>query len=395
MDEWAGRLAQAYAACRGTHPEDTALVVVGGGALVDGGGRPRAGVVDMVRVFGIQPLTGVAVVWDRAGEADLGFEPEVVRRRDGDRDLVGFWRATLRDLRRDGHRIAAIVHQEVELVDALNGDGHGDSGDDDGTVAVCLPAGTRGADEPHEPHEPVELVWHRVNAPMVLRQFLVSPIRWAEVDLRFDERDRLVVHHGDIGAADGSGAGMTTADEVFDRFRAAGKGINLDVKDPNALGATLDAVADHGFPDEDVWGNGRIDQLGEDGLRSVKTRFPGSRLQVPLEFLGQVAATMPDEARRIVDRIRSWGVDRFSLAWTHPDTPMLRDRLDEWGAETNLYAITDLEQFLAAVLTVPRSLTADFTLPEWHYFGRGAGNDGRFHRDPHEAAKDPPGIDIA
>jgi hypothetical protein len=50
---------------------------------------------------------------------------------------------------------------------------------------------------------------------------------------------------------------------------------------------------------------------------------------------------------------------------------------------------------LAAVVTVPRSLTADFTLPEWHYFGRGAGNDGELHRDGHEAAKDPPGIDVA
>jgi hypothetical protein len=93
--------------------------------------------------------------------------------------------------------------------------------------------------------------------------------------------------------------------------------------------------------------------------------------------------------------VRSWGVDCFSLAWTHPDTPMLRDRLDDWGVETNLYAITDLEQFLAAVVTVPRSLTADFTLPEWHYFGRGAGNDGTFHRDPDKAAADPPGIDVA
>jgi hypothetical protein len=74
---------------------------------------------------------------------------------------------------------------------------------------------------------------------------------------------------------------------------------------------------------------------------------------------------------------------------------MLRDRLDGWGLDTNLYAITDLEQVLAAVVTVPRSLTADFTLPEWHYFGRGAGNDGEFHRDGHEAAEDPPGIDVA
>jgi hypothetical protein len=238
----------------------------------------------------------------------------------------------------------------------------------------------------------VELIWHRVNDPLVRRQFLASSIRWAEIDIRCDDQGRLVVHHGDLESA---GRDVTPADEVFTEFRDAGKGLNLDVKDPRALDGTLDAVADHGFPDEDVWMNGRIDQLGEDGLRTVKKRFPGCRLQCPLEFLGQVVATMPDQAREIVARIQSWGVDRFSLAWTHPDSPRIRDRLDEWGLETNLYAITDLEQFLAAILTVPRSLTADFTIPEWHYFGRGAGNDGTLHRDPQEASADPPGIDIA
>jgi hypothetical protein len=354
MDEWAGRLARAYAACRGTHPEDTALVVVEDGALLDERGRPRPGVAGVVRLFAMQPLTRVALVSDRPPEDvnralrsyDVTFDPALVRPR-------------LDDLRRAGQPVAAVIKTGAPAAPRVTG-------------------------------EPVELVWHRVNQPIVLRQFLASPIRWAEIDVRYDDRGRLVVHHEDI--APGDGGDQTTADEILDKFREAGKGVNLDVKDPSALGATLDAVADHGFPDEDVWANGRIDQLGEDGLRSVKERFPGSRLQCPLEFLGQVAAAMPGEAHRIVDRMRSWGVDRFSLAWTYPDTPMLRDRLDGWGLDTNLYAITDLEQVLAAVVTVPRSLTADFTLPEWHYFGRGAGNDGEFHRD-RAAAAVPPGVD--
>ena len=357
MDEWAGEVARAYAACRGTHPEDTSLVVVDEKALLDERGRARPGVADLVRLFQMQPLTRVAVLSDDRAEDldaalrdyDVSFDPAFVRPHE-------------QDLRRDGHQVAVRIDRPPEHR-------------------------TDGA--------PVELVWHRVNHPIVLRQFLASPIRWAEIDVRLDDRGTLIVHHGDLDAGADDEKDHSTADEIFDRFREAGKGLNLDIKDPDALGATLDGVADHGFRDEDVWANGRIDQLGEDGMRSVKKRFPGSRLQCPLEFLGQVAAAMPDEARRIVDRVRSWGVDRFSLAWTHPDTPMLRDRLDDWGLDVNLYAITDLEQVLAALLTVPRSLTADFTLPEWHYFGRSAANDGEFHRDPHEAAEDPPGIDVA
>lgn len=34
---------------------------------------------------------------------------------------------------------------------------------------------------------------------------------------------------------------------------------------------------------------------------------------------------------------------------------------------------THLEAFLKAVLLLPRSVTADFNFPKWHYFGRGPG----------------------
>jgi hypothetical protein len=59
---------------------------------------------------------------------------------------------------------------------------------------------------------------------------------------------------------------------------------------------------------------------------------------------------------------------------------VLLDRLDEWGHATNIYAVPDLEQFLRAALLLPRSLTADFNFPEWHYFGRGSGQYGVYHR---------------
>jgi hypothetical protein len=389
MDEWAGRLARGYAACRGTYPEDTALIVLDDRALLDERDRPRPGVTDVVRLFEMQPLTRVALMSDRPADAvqaalheyDLAFDADLVRVRPPDGSPADHLRATLRDLGpgRAGYRVAAVIHSNTAVVKAL-----------DGSQVLALPTPA------HAEHGgPVELVWHRVNQQMARRQFLASPIRWAEVDLRCDDDGRLVVHHGDLDPATSAGREITEAGDILRAFREAGKGLNLDVKDPSALGATLDAVADHGFPDEDVWVNGRVDHFGEDRLRSVKKRFPGSRLQCPLEFIGPVAATMPDVARQVVERMGDWGVDRFSLAWTHPDTPLIRDRLDEWGLELNLYAITDLEQVVAAMLTVPRSLTADFALPEWHYFGRGQGNDGEFHRDPGKAAADPPGIDVA
>ncbi|HEX6424001.1 MAG TPA: hypothetical protein VFZ79_11015 [Acidimicrobiales bacterium] len=226
---------------------------------------------------------------------------------------------------------------------------------------------------------------------MRVRQFLASPMRWAEVDMRLGPRRELVLRHDDFAPGDG-GDGAPDPHSVLVRMRAAGKGVNLDVKDPGALAPALDAARLAGIGDVDLWLNGRIDTLGERALRDVARAHPGARMQSPVEFLGPLVATMPRQAHAVVDQLVDWGIGRFSVAWTNPHRDVLLDRLDGWGVEVNLYAVTDLQQFLAAVMRLPHSLTADLTIPEWHYFGRGSGNDGDLHRDPRAAATSP-GVD--
>jgi len=52
----------------------------------------------------------------------------------------------------------------------------------------------------------------------------------------------------------------------------------------------------------------------------------------------------------------------------------------------NIYAVPNLAAFLQAALLLPRSLTADFNFPQWHYFGRGSGE----HLDHHTYRLDRP-----
>jgi len=81
-----------------------------------------------------------------------------------------------------------------------------------------------------------------------------------------------------------------------------------------------------------------------------------------------------------------WGVNRFSIAWATPHTRRLFDQLQRWGHDVNIYAVPDLAAFLQAALLLPRSLTADFNFPQWHYFGRGSGA----HLDHHTYRLDRP-----
>jgi hypothetical protein len=110
-------------------------------------------------------------------------------------------------------------------------------------------------------------------------------------------------------------------------------------------------------------------------------------LQCPIDALAPAIVANPRRARAALDELADWGIDRFSLAWGTGPTALLLDQLDRWGHEVNLYAVDDLDEFLQAVMLLPRSVTSDFNFPEWHYFGRGAGRGGRYHQYHLEAAR--------
>ncbi|HEX8802940.1 MAG TPA: hypothetical protein VF743_02065 [Acidimicrobiales bacterium] len=373
--------------------------------------RPYRGVMEVIRWFQIQPATSVALNTGRPERLradtlrslnELGREYRVrfddrllhMNAADWEVDVAAHKVDGIRRFRKDGFRVVAVVDNEPANIAAL-------AAAEDTEEVLFLHADTvylsRRAPLPRtvggssyeltslvgEGDLPrhVQLVWHGVNDDVNLRQFLASAVRWGEVDVRRNRRGDLVLRHDDFASSpEEPGELLLTPAQVVPRFRAAGKGVKFDVKDGDALDEVLQVIDELDLPDGDVWINGRLDALGEAGVRAVAAAHPGAIVQVPIDFLAPLVASLPEEARRVVDGIAELGVNRFSVAWTHPRSRLLLDRLEEWGHDVNLYAVPDLEQFLRAALMLPRSITADFNFPEWHYFGRGAGNDGRYHR---------------
>ncbi|HET6836044.1 MAG TPA: hypothetical protein VFH30_19435 [Acidimicrobiales bacterium] len=242
----------------------------------------------------------------------------------------------------------------------------------------------------------VDLVWHGVNDRANLRHFLASPVRWGECDVRRDPEGRLALRHdafegtADLAPGDGP-ARPLTVDEFLRVALAEGKGIKLDIKQRDIADELLALVGRSGVPGHDLWFNGRIDVLREDGFRRLRRAWPAATVQCPIDVLAPAIVAVPDRARAALDEMAAWGVDRFSLAWDTSPMALLLDHLDRWGHDVNLYAVENLDEFLRAVMLMPRSVTADFNFPEWHYFGRGAGRDGRYHRyhlEPAPAAAD-------
>lgn len=242
----------------------------------------------------------------------------------------------------------------------------------------------------------VELVWHGVNDRANLRHFLASPVRWGECDIRRDPQGRLALRHDPFGdtiapVPGGRPAGPLLADEFLRAALPAGKGVKLDIKQPDIVDEVLELVGRSGATGHDLWFNGRVDVLGRDAFRRLRRAWAAATVQCPIDVVAPVILAAPGRARAALDELAACGIDRFSLAWGTGPTALLLDQLDRWGHEVNLYAVEDLDEFLRAVMLLPRSVTADFNFPEWHYFGRGAGRGGRYHRyhlDPAPAAAD-------
>jgi len=370
---------------------------------------PYRGVLSVIRWFQMQPGTCVALNTGRpesmrritldslnaVGEAArVRFDPELLfMRSDGTRVLDAKVRA-LDEISAQGLRLVAIIDNEPENLDAmfssrrdddilfLHADTIFESQRLDASRVVAGDAFELGGLISEDRiREHVELVWHGVNDEENLRQFLGSGITWAEVDLRCDPVGRLVLRHDGFEERPWNrNERCELARPNVETLAAAGRSIKLDVKENgDTLRAGFDLLDELGLGDDRVWLNGEIDVLGAAGFQAFRDRFPFATASCPIDFLAPLLEVASDEADLVLERLRSWGVSRLSLAWTS-DTRRTIDQLEERGWETNVYAVPDLQSFLEAAVLLPTSVTADFNFPTWRYFGRGSGQRGLVHQ---------------
>jgi len=86
--------------------------------------------------------------------------------------------------------------------------------------------------------------------------------------------------------------------------------------------------------------------------------------------------------------LTDWGMNRFSVDWRTGRARTTFDQLVGWGYEVNFFGVPDLEAFLEAVVMLPSSVTSDFNFPQWNFYGRGSGQNGRHITYANEAVTD-------
>lgn len=227
----------------------------------------------------------------------------------------------------------------------------------------------------------IQYVWHGVNDEVNLRHFLGSPVEWAEFDVNWhDGLGQYILRH------DGFDKLPRMADEddllladLLPLLVQRGKSLKIDFKvGGDHVGEILKVLDRHAIPQSRLWFNADLDVLGSTWIQTLAERYPRSIIQLPINSVVTLGADI-DYLRLRLEQAASWGINRWSVGWHYPDVPGLMAHLRNWGYEANIYGIDNLEQFLAAVAMEPRAVTADFNFPEWHYFGRGSGHEGRYY----------------
>ncbi len=267
---------------------------------------PYRGVLSVIRWFQIQPHTRVALNTGRpermrrvtldsldiVGDvARVRFDPELLFMRGEGVTVPDAKIAALGEMRGRGFRLVAVIDNEPENLAAmstapqhdevlfLHADTIFESQRSDGLRAVGGSAyELSGLISEDRLHEHVELVWHGVNDPDNLQQFLRSGITWAEVDLRRDPVGRLVLRHDGFDERPWSRHERSTlARASVETLVAAGRSIKLDVKeDEETIEAALDLLDELELDDTRIWFNGEVDVVGATASRPPPHPVPST-----------------------------------------------------------------------------------------------------------------------
>ena len=228
----------------------------------------------------------------------------------------------------------------------------------------------------------IQFVWHGVNDKVNLRQFLASDIQWAECDARIDPagRDIILRHDSFDETPFNEDEDPLLLKDMLNAVSVTDKSIKLDLKEDGTLvDGVLELLKIYRLDDSHLWFNGNVDLLKEEGFRKLRKIYPLAIIQCPINHIIPLLLRDPVMAGEILFALKDWGISRFSIKWHTPHLRKALDRIDRFGCEVNIYNVPDLESFLKAVLLMPRSITSDFNFPQWHYFGRGSGENHQYY----------------
>ncbi|HDQ07851.1 MAG TPA: hypothetical protein ENN44_03620 [Methanoculleus sp.] len=211
----------------------------------------------------------------------------------------------------------------------------------------------------------ITFVWHGVNGPATLRQFLASGIAWGEVDIRSGPGGEIVCDR------ESDGAGTLVFQDALAAVRGAGRFLRIELRDGGRLAdRCIDALHAAGCRDKDLWFHCDPEVTGAGAIGDLGEAFPGALIQVPGEAVARACGEGGD-ACEAVAAARELGARRLSFSYMTPNLGATLDFLDRCGMTADIRRETELDDFLRSVLLMPASVASDFRFPPgWDFSGK-------------------------
>jgi len=230
--------------------------------------------------------------------------------------------------------------------------------------------------------ESIQYCWHGLNDPDNLDQFLHSSVPWGEVDVRRNPATgKLITRHDSFNKSpEFTGEQVQDFETTLRTLKENGRRVKVDFKQGRSvIGEVTEILHGIGFADDEIWFHGDIHKLYPRGFKQLRASFPGAILQTTIDGLGRFIVNRPGLAKGALNIYARWGVNRFLLTYNNLNLATIMDQMDDWEYEVNFYEIPDLRGFLRALLFMPTGITSDYNFPEWNRFGRGSGQDLKWH----------------
>lgn len=227
----------------------------------------------------------------------------------------------------------------------------------------------------------IQFAWHGINDEANLSQFLASKITWGECDVRLSPINEVPILRHDSFKNNPLDADerWLTLDKLLSRVAKTDKFVKINLKAGGIIvEKVMESIDAHGIDDSRLWFNSSVEILQELGFWKLSKKYPKSILQADVDFLAPLISSVPDKAREIFDMFTEWGINRFSINWQSQNLRSFFDQMNEWGYNVNISNVPDPVSFFQTVVLMPQSITSDFNLPEWHYYGKSSG-ENRFH----------------
>jgi hypothetical protein len=202
----------------------------------------------------------------------------------------------------------------------------------------------------------VQLVWSDIVEPQGLHAYLDRAVRSLAVPVRPDPYGRPEIARRSDPSHQLPALRLT---EVLAAAADANRTVRLDLQAGGALVDDVLALVDaSGISPASVWLSGEFHELGERGIRLVRSRIPEATISCPVDFLAPLVFGALEHALDVLDVLRSWGVDRVGIHWGQPRVRDFVTELERWGREVDICGISDANALLEAAMLLPRSVTA-------------------------------------